>query len=151
MNSNPLLTKYTELVLCYICTNTYTMYDLFPATTSFLKQPSSSSRLIIQWDNKHWSFIYIFLTKINTFKYLYFSLKEIHILNIQDTFHILSQHLLDIVTYAENAKIFLWVWIFKNLYYLLYSLFVFISIYIYIIVSMNNEEKKGYPMILTKI
>ncbi len=24
-----------------------------------------------------------------------------------DTFHILSQHLLDIVTYAENAKIFL--------------------------------------------
>ena len=26
-----------------------------------------------------------------------------------DTFHILSQHLLDIVTYAENAKIFLYV------------------------------------------
>ena len=26
---------------------------------------------------------------------------------LQDTFHILSQHLLDIVTYAENAKIFL--------------------------------------------
>ncbi len=26
-----------------------------------------------------------------------------------DSFHILSQHLLDIVTYAENAKIFLWV------------------------------------------
>ena len=28
-----------------------------------------------------------------------------------DTFHILSQHLLDIVTYAENAKIFLYVYI----------------------------------------
>ena len=26
-----------------------------------------------------------------------------------DTFHVLSQYLLDIVTYAENAKIFLWV------------------------------------------
>lgn len=25
-----------------------------------------------------------------------------------DSFHILSQHLLDIVTYAENAKIFLY-------------------------------------------
>ena len=39
-----------------------------------------------------------------------------------DTFHVLSQYLLDIVTYAENAKIFLWVVItfdisiFSNLY-----------------------------------
>ena len=32
-------------------------------------------------------------------------------LTVQDTFHILSQHLLDIVTYAENAKIFLWAFI----------------------------------------
>ena len=31
-----------------------------------------------------------------------------------DTFHILSQHLLDIVTYAENAKIFLSVPLFSS-------------------------------------
>ena len=32
---------------------------------------------------------------------------QVFALDNADSFHILSQHLLDIVTYAENAKIFL--------------------------------------------
>merc|ERR1719365_516464 len=44
-----------------------------------------------------------------TSSYYKYSEAAIHVfaLDNPDTFHILSQHLLDIVTYAENAKIFL--------------------------------------------
>ena len=44
---------------------------------------------------------------IKDLPFFLFNLQKIF-LTVQDTFHILSQHLLDIVTYAENAKIFLW-------------------------------------------
>ena len=44
---------------------------------------------------------------IDDITFILFNLLKIF-LTVQDTFHILSQHLLDIVTYAENAKIFLW-------------------------------------------
>ena len=79
---------------------------------------SEAAILVFSLDNpvrQAFKFYRYFSHKNKYFQIFAFFLQKIQLLNIQDTFHILSQHLLDIVTYAENAKIFLWVWILRNM------------------------------------